>query len=191
LKPICAYHHSGPECSPEDARVSKSATRHTNDSTKQAKGGRPWLAYLLFLFAIGLFAAAGWMYLRENDPPIAVPTAEAGHNEMKDVMLAFENAGLNAEYGRTADRALGLTEVAQNIVVDGTPVYIFIYPDADQRIRDQERLDPTALQIVNTRGTPTAQGTPHVSGGSNVLIVTYNTDPEFTESLDAAVTTLP
>ena len=56
-----------------------------------------------------------------------------------------------------------------------------------QRQRDQDRLDPAALQIVNTRGTPTAEGTPHVAAGSNVLIVTYDTDPEFTASIDAAL----
>jgi hypothetical protein len=150
-------------------------------------GGRPWLAYIFFIVALGLFATAGWMYLREDDDQIVVPTAIAGHNELKDVMLAFEAAGIKAEYGRSADRAIGLTAAAQTIVVGERTVYVFIYPDADQRQRDQDRLDPAALQIVNTRGTPTVEGTPHVSAGSNVLIVTYDTDPEFTASIDAAL----
>ena len=110
---------------------------------------------------------------------------------MKDVMLAFESAGLTAEYGRSADRAIGLTEVAQPIVVDGNTIYVFIYPDVEQRQRDQDRLDPAALQIVNTRGTPTAEGTPHIAGGSNVLIVTYATDAELLETLDSAIAGLP
>jgi hypothetical protein len=150
-------------------------------------GGRPWLAYLFFLVALGLFAVAGWMYLREDDEQIVVPTAIAGRNEMKDVMLAFEAAGIDAEYGRSADRAIGLTEVAQTIEIGESTVYVFIYPDPDQRQRDQDRLDPADLQIVNTRGTPTVEGTPHIAGGSNVLIVTYNTDPGFTASIDEAV----
>lgn len=130
------------------------------------------------------------MYLREDENQISVPTAEAGHNEMKDVMLAFEAAGLNAEYGRSADRAIGLTEVAQPIIVNGTIVYVFVYTDVAQRERDQDRLDPDALQIVNTRGTPTAEGTPHVAGGSNIMIVTYGTDAALNASIDAAIATL-
>lgn len=160
------------------------------DKAKQVTGRRPWFAYLLFVAAIGLFAAAGWMYLREDDNQIVVPTAEAGHNEMKDVMLAFEAAGLTAEYGRSADRAIGLTEVAQPIIVNGATVYVFVYPDTGQRERDQNRLDPATLQIVNTRGTPTAEGTPHIAGGSNVLIVTYTADAELAASIDAAVAAL-
>ena len=150
-------------------------------------GGRPWFAYVLFLVAIGFFAAAAWLYLKEDDNQIVVPTAEAGHNEMKDVMLALEANGMTAEYGRSADRALGLTEVAQPIVIGEETVYVFIYPDAEQRERDQERIDPATLQIVNTRGTPTAEGTPHVAGGSNVLVITYSTDAEFTSKLDEAI----
>ena len=160
------------------------------DTSKKAKGGRSWFAYLLFLVSVGLFAAAGWMYLREDDNQIVVPTAEAGHNEMKDVMLAFEAAGLKSEYGRSAVRAVGLTEVAQPLVVNGATVYVFIYPDAGQRERDQDRLDPETLQIVNTRGTPTAEGAPHIAGGSNVLIVTYTANAELAASLDAAIATL-
>jgi hypothetical protein len=102
-------------------------------------------------------------------------------------LLAFEAAGIKGVYGRSADRAIGLTAAAQTIVVGERTVYVFIYPDADQRQRDQDRLDPAALQIVNTRGTPTVEGTPHVAAGSNVLIVTYDTDPEFTASIDAAL----
>lgn len=162
----------------------------SDDRGKQKKGGQTWFAYLLFVAAFGLFAAAGWMYLREDDDQIVVPTAEAGHNEMKDVMLAFEGEGLKAEYGRSADRAIGLTEVAQPIIVNGTTVYVFIYPDVAQRERDQNRLEPDALQIVNTRGTPTAEGTPHVVGGSNVLVVTYGDDASLNASIDAAIATL-
>ena len=171
-----------------DPSPAQDLERDTNPP--KPKGGRPWLAYLLFLVAIGFFVAAGWMYLREDENQIVVPTAEAGHNEMKDVMLAVEAAGMTAEYGRSADRAVGLTEVAQPIVVDGNTVYVFIYPDVDQRQRDQDRLDPATLQIVNTRGTPTAEGTPHVTGSSNVLVVTYVTDADFTTKLDEAIALL-
>lgn len=159
-------------------------------TTPTKTSGRPWLAYIFFLAAIVLFGAAGWMYLREDENKIVVPTATAGHNEMKDVVLAFEAAGLDPEYGRSAERAIGLTEAAQTLIVDDQTVYVFVYPDVAQRERDQDRLDPAALQIVNTRGTPTAEGTPHVAAGSNVLIVTYSTDTELTAKLDAAMAEL-
>lgn len=169
-----------------------STAQELERDSKNAKhgGGRPWFAYLLFLIALGLFGAAGWLYLREDDNQIAIPTAEAGHNEMKDVMLAVEAAGMTAEYGRSADRAIGLTEVAQPIVIDGVTVYVFVYPDVEQRQRDQDRLDPATLQIVNTRGTPTVEGTPHVIGGSNVLLITYSQEADFLAELDEAIATL-
>lgn len=150
---------------------------------------RVWVSYLLFAISAALFVVVLVMYIRsrddgDNPPP---PTAQAGHNEMKDVMAALQSGGLNAEYGRSADRAVGLTEVAQSIDIDGETIYVFIYPDATQRQRDQDSLSGSSLQIVNTRLTPVAENPPYLYGGSNVLVAVFSDDESLREKIQSAI----
>lgn len=146
------------------------------------------ISYALFALAAVLLALAAFMYLREDDGDgNAIPAAQPGNNQLGHVVSALKNAGLETEYGKSADRAVGVTEVAQSLIVEGTPIYVFIYPDPAQRERDQDRLDPAALQIVNTRGTPVAEGDPQIIGGSNVLVAVFNADPKLLESITTAI----
>jgi hypothetical protein len=159
-----------------------------NGAKAAERSGRSLLSYALFAFAAILFAVAAFMYLREDDNDSnAIPSAQAGNNQLGHVVNALKNEGLETEYGKSADRAIGVTEVAQSLIVDGTPIYVFIYPDPAQRERDQQRLDPAALQIVNTRGTPVAEGTPQIIGGSNVLVAVYSDNPGLIASITAAI----
>ncbi len=152
------------------------------------RSSRSWLSYLLFALAAIFFAVALFMYLRDDDGGgNASPPAPAGGNQLGHVVAAFDAEGLDPEYARTADRAIGLTEVAQPLLIGDTTVYVFIYPDPAQRQRDQDRLDPATLQIVNTRGTPVAEGVPQIIGGSNVLVAVYSDDPELLDSLRTAI----
>jgi hypothetical protein len=158
--------------------------------SKPKRTVRVWISYLLFAVSAALFVVVLVMYLQgrndEKTPP--PPTAQAGHNEMKDVMTALQNGGLDAEYGRSADRAIGVTEVAQSIVVDGETIYVFIYPDATQRQRDQDTLaGGGSLEIVNTRGTPVAENPPYIFGGSNVLVAVYSDDESLREKIQTAI----
>jgi hypothetical protein len=128
------------------------------------------------------------MYLRDDDNGNnEIPAAQPGNNQLAHVVAALDGQGLDTEYGKSADRALGLTEVAQPLIVDGTTIYVFIYPDPAQRQRDQDRLDPAALKIVNTRGTPVAEGAPQIIGGSNVLVAVYSDDTELLQSIQSAI----
>lgn len=158
----------------------------TASAAKQS--GRSTLSYALFALAAILLAVAAFMYLREDDDGgNAIPAAQPGSNQLGHVVSALKAEGLETEYGKSADRAVGVTEVAQSLIVDGTPIYVFIYPDPAQRERDQQRLDPSALQIVNTRGTPVAEGEPAIIGGSNVLVAVYSDDAELIESITTAI----
>ena len=156
---------------------------------KRVRGARLYLSYLLFALSAGLFIAVAWMYLDDRNTPDTppVPTAIAGANEAKDVFVALGDAGLQAEYGRTADRAVGLTEVAQAIVVDGASAYVFVYPDVAQRERDSARLDPAQISIVNTRGTPVAGAPPHIFAGSNVILILYTDDAALAAKVQAVI----
>jgi len=171
---------SGPADAPEASRIGT-----TRASTRRTR--RSWLSYALFGVAAVLFAIAVAMYLRDDETSNPIPAAPPGNNQLGHVVAAFEQQDLKPEYARTADRAIGLTEVAQPILIGDTTVYVFIYPDPDQRQRDQDRLDPAALQIVNTRGTPVAEGVPQIIGGSNVLIAVYSDDAELLDSLRTAI----
>ena len=159
------------------------------DAPKPASGtGRSWLSYALFALAAILFAVALVIYLRDDDGGGSqIPAAQPGNNQLGHVVDALEAQDLDVEYARTADRAVGLTEVAQPLLVGDTTLYVFIYPDPDQRQRDQDRLDPAALRIVNTRGTPVAEGVPQIIGGSNVLIAVYSDDTDLLQSITTAV----
>ena len=163
------------------------APRVGSDHAPTRRSRRSWLSYALFGVAAVLFAFAIAMYLRDDEPSNPIPAAPPGNNQLGHVVAALEQQGLDPEYARTADRAIGLTEVAQPILIGDTTVYVFIYPDPDQRQRDQDRLDPAALRIVNTRGTPVAEGTPQIIGGSNVLIAVYSDDAGLLDSLRTAI----
>jgi hypothetical protein len=149
---------------------------------------RSWLSYGLFALAALLLIVAVTLYLRDDDSGSStIPAAQPGNNQLAHVVAAFEEQGLEPEYARTADRAIGLTEVAQPILIGETTVYVFIYPDPTQRQRDQDRLDPATLQIVNTRSTPVAEGAPQIIGGSNVLVAVYSDDADLLRSIRTAI----
>lgn len=157
--------------------------------SKSVRKGRLYLSYLLFALSAALFVVVAWMYYQDRTTPDAppVPTAIAGANEAKDVFAALNGAGLKAEYGRTADRAVGLTEVAQAMVIDGAPGYLFVYPDVGQRQRDTDRLDVAAISVVNTRGTPVAGPPPYIFHASNVILLLYTDDPALAEKVQAVI----
>jgi len=164
---------------------------NTNDEmlTQRKRSSRTWISYGLFALSAILFAVVLYMYIdnrnSEKSPP--PPSAQAGANEMKDVMSALKDQGLTVEYGRSADRAVGMTEVAQSIKINGETAYVFIYPDPSQRETEQQRVDASRLVIVNTRSTPVAAAPPHLYGGSNVIVAVYSDDPDVQEKVQAAL----
>ena len=163
----------------------------TNDEmlTQRKRSGRAWLSYGLFAISAVLIAAVLYMYIeqRNEDKTPPAPTVQAGNNGLKQVVDGLNAQGLTAEYGRAADRAVGLTEVAQAIVINGETGYVFIYPDPQQRQTDQDRVDTSSLIIVNTRSTPVATDTPQLYGGSNVIVAIYSDDASVQEKVQAAV----
>jgi len=156
---------------------------------KPKRTARVWISYVLFAVSAALFVAVLVMYIRgrddNNNPP--PPTAQAGHNEMKDVMTALQNGGGNAKYGRSADRADGVSQVAQAVEIDGETIYVFIYDNAADRQREQDGLANTTLTIKNTRGTPVAENPPYLFGGSNVMVAVYSDDAGLRDKIQQAI----
>jgi len=181
-----AYHLIRPASGREDNGVGE-----TNDQmlTQGKRSRRAWLSYGLFALSAVLFAAVLYMYVEhrneETTPP--PPSAQAGGNEMKDVLSALKAQGLTVDYGRSADRGIGITQVAQAIVINGETGYVFIYPDPQQRQTDQDRVDANSIVIVNTRSTPVATDPPQLYGGSNVIVAIYSADADVQKKVQAAV----
>lgn len=160
---------------------------------KPPRTARVWISYALFAVSAALFIVVLVMYVRgrNDDEGSAPPTAEAGHNTLYEVREALRSGGLNAEFGRGANRAAGVTEVAQLIQVDNETIYVFIYPDPTQRQRDQDKLASSSLEILNTLGTPVAEEPPYIYGGSNVMVAVYSGDESLREKIQTAIEGLP
>lgn len=148
--------------------------------SKRKRTGRVWISYGLFALSAVLFAIVAYTYISDRNTPDSPPppSAQAGANELKDVVTALRAQGLTVEYGRSADRAPGLSEVAQAITINGDLAYVFIYPDPGQRETEQNRITRDTLVIVNTRSTPVATASPHLYGGSNVLLALMSSDQD-------------
>jgi hypothetical protein len=181
-----AYHLIRPASGREDNGVGET----NGEMLAQGKRSRrAWLSYGLFALSAVLFAAVLYMYVdhRNQEKPPPPPSAQAGDNGMVQVIDALKAQGLNADYGRSADRGIGITQVAQAIVINGATAYVFIYPDAQQRQTDQDRVDVNSLMIVNTRSTPVATDPPQLYGGSNVIVAIYSADADVQQKVQAAV----
>jgi hypothetical protein len=154
---------------------------------------RVWISYVLFAVSAALFVIVLVMYIRgrNDDDALPPPSVPAGENRLIDVRDALNNAGLKAEFGRGANRASGVSEVAQLIEIDGETIYVFIYPDPTQRQRDQDALASSSLEILNTLGTPIAENPPYIYGGSNVLVAVYSDDESLREKIQTAIEGLP
>jgi hypothetical protein len=154
---------------------------------------RVWVSYILFAVSAALFVVVLVMYIRGRDDEDALPppSVPAGQNRLIDVRDALNNNGLKADFGRGANRAKGVSEVAQLIEVNGETIYVFIYPDPTQRQRDQDALASSSLEILNTLGTPIAENPPYLYGGSNVLVAVYSDDASLREKIQSAIEGLP
>ncbi len=173
-------------------------TRQTSP-TSTGRRGSQLLSTVLFIAAIGFaLAAVGiWYYddSRSNgDPP--VPTVESGVYGLINVLSALEDAGLDVEYGRSPSTASSnqIDRPGQNLVVEDTNVFVFLYPGADGEsaaaAREQEAasLDPETMTLTTTSGQDVTNGEPlTVYQGANVVAVLVGGDEETREAVRAAI----
>ena len=151
------------------------------------------MSTLLFVAALGLALLAAFIYLRDNndEPQVRVaPTAQPGQNQLADVRRVLSDEGLTVEYGRTNVPAGALSVPGQHLVVDGVPLYAFIYQGAGgaaMRERQAQNLDPAELLPTGAGGTPGATEPPHIAQKSNVLVALVGGSDEIIEKVDAAI----
>jgi hypothetical protein len=160
---------------------------------KQPRSWRIYLSWALFALSAALFVAVALTWYRDRDdgPQTAPIPVTPGHNEAINVKRALEDEDLTVEFGRGGGRAEELTPVGQLFTVDGAELYVFLYPGVSEREEETSGLALDALEVLNTRGTPTAGGPPRVYVASNVVALLYGASDEVAGKVQSAIEGLP
>jgi hypothetical protein len=166
---------------------------------KTGRRGSQFLSTVLFVAAIGFaLAAVGiWYYdeSRSNDDP-PVPTVESGVYGLINVLSALEDAGLEAEYGRSPSTASSnqIDRPGQNLTVGDTNVFVFLYPGADgesaaaSREQEAASLDPETMTLTTPSGQDVTNGEPlTVFQGANVVAVLIGGDQATKDAVRSAI----
>ncbi len=163
----------------------------TDQGTRPPKRRGPQLlSTLLFVAAIGFAAAAVYIWYMDDadepdDPP--VPTAAAGVYQLVNVLGALESAGLEVDYGRSPATASTsqLDQPGQNLRVEDTNVFIFIFSGTDPEVTAADReqafaaLDPASMSLTTPSGNDVSNGEPlSVYQGANIIAVLIGGDED-------------
>jgi len=163
----------------------------THQATRSPRRNGPQvLSTLLFVAAIGFAAAAVYIWYMDDaneSNELAAPTVEAGRYELVNVLNALEDADLEADFGRSPATAstdqLGLP--GQNLEVEDTNVYIFIFSGADAATAAAAReeafagIDPAAMTLTTPSGNDVSNGEPlSAYQGANVIAVLIGGDED-------------
>lgn len=174
--------------------------RRPANTTRRPSSGRDRLISWAFaLLAVGLLAAAGWVYIRDRQEEFS-PAPEPdvpGANEMINVYNAFREAGFDVAYGSQAARIDGVNQPGQQLIVDGVPVWAFVFVGqetgggVDQRATVTASLDAASLTLTSPSGQPIDAGDVSIISRSNVfVIVSGEASPDQRDQIAQAVETL-
>ncbi|MDQ3442989.1 MAG: hypothetical protein M3490_05205 [Chloroflexota bacterium] len=154
------------------------------------RNGPQILSTLLFVAAIGFAAAAVYIWYmddaNEDDAP-PVPSVEAGRYELVNVLNALEDAGLEADYGRSpaTARTDQIDRPGQNLRVEETNVFIFVFNGANAEEAATARdavfvgIDPATMSLTTPSGNDVSNGEPlSVYQGANVIAVLIGGDED-------------
>jgi len=163
----------------------------THQATRTPRRNGPQiLSTLLFVAAIGFAAAAVYIWYMDDanepdEPPI--PTAEAGRYELVNVLDALKDADLEADFGRSpaTARTTQIDRPGQNLQVEETSVFIFIFNGADAEEAAAAReaafagVDPATMSLTTPSGNDVSNGEPlSVYQGSNIIAVLIGGDED-------------
>jgi hypothetical protein len=171
------------------AQITHEAASMTDQSKQLRRNGPQVLSTLLFVAAIGFAAAAVYIWYIDDsngdEPP--VPTVTDGMYALVNVLNALRDAGLSADYGRSPATAKSAQIVppGQNLTVEDTNVFIFIFPGGDPeaaaaaREKAFDAIDPATMTLTTPSGNDVANGQPlSVYQGANVIAVLIGGDDE-------------
>lgn len=155
---------------------------------------RRWISNLLFIVAAVLFAYVAFSWYQErNDDPGQAPTPQtvAGHAELKNVHDAIASQGATVEYGRQTVRAEDLTPVGQQLIVDGVPVYVFIFESPETRTEQTGAIELDSIELKTPSGAEATTGDLISTEGSNILTISDGAPEDVQAKIEAGIQSLP
>jgi hypothetical protein len=142
--------------------------------------------------AVAVLAYGIWQSQNEgnSDTPNPPPAATPGAYRFIDVVNALKSSGLEVEIIRSSFRSPQLTVPGQGVKVDGTPIYLFIYPGqsaVEAREAESKNIDPATLSVNTVSGTPVVESEPQVIYNSNVIAILPSASQEITDKVNDAI----
>ena len=161
-------------------------------STSRARSN---LLSTIFAVAAVLFAVlAVVLYVRDsNRGGVApVPTAAPGGNQIVNVTDALRAQGLSIEQPpRLFVPAGALSVPGQGVLINGSPAFVFLFPDAAAAQDAAESTDPDRIIPQRLAGTPAPSGERRLAQGSNVIVVLIDGSEETWQKVKNTVSHLP
>jgi hypothetical protein len=148
----------------------------------------------VFALAAVLFGVLALiLYFRNPGGGIApVPVAAPGGNELVNVTDALRSQGLDVQQPPGLFIPRGALDVpGQGVEVNGSPAFIFLYPDAETARADAAGVDADDVVPQRLAATPTPDGEGRLTQGSNVIVLLVGGSPETWQKVEAAVASLP
>lgn len=149
-----------------------------------------WISVLFGLLAIVLFAVAivmAWpLFTGGNQAPR--PEATAGRLEAVHVTDALAGQGLTVEQNQGFVPAGAFSVPGQGVTVDGSPLFIFIFPDATTPVAELADVDAAA---IGPRGTPVAGSVPALLSHGNIVVALFDAPDEVRAKVEQALAGLP
>lgn len=167
--------------------------------SQRTRRGSHVLSTVLFVAAIGFAAAAVFIWYYDdsrNQPDDLVPTSESGTIGLINVLASLQDAGLDADYGRSPATVSSnqMDRPGQNLRVEDTNVFIFLYPGADAasataaREAEAATIDASTMTLTTTSGQDVANDQPlSVFQGGSVVAVLVGGDAELQEAVRSAI----
>lgn len=150
------------------------------------------LSNLFALAAVAFGVLAVVLYIRNPGGTAPVPTPAPGGAQLVNVTDVLRAQGLNVEQPPRLFIPMGPLDVpGQGVLIDGSPGFIFLYPDADSAAADAAGADGNAVVPERIAGTPAPAGERRLTQGSNVIVVLVGGSEETWRRVEAAVASLP
>lgn len=151
------------------------------------------LSNLFAVAAIAFGIIAAVLYIRNPGGGVApVPTPAPGGAELVNVTDALRAQGLNVEQPPRLFIPMGALDApGQGVLIDGSPGFIFLYPDTASAAADAEGADPASIVPERLAGTPAPEGEPRLTQGSNVIVLLVGGSEETWQKVETAVGSLP
>jgi hypothetical protein len=149
----------------------------------------------IFAVAAVLFAIlAVVLYVRDSSRVgiAPVPTAAPGGNQIVNVTDALRAQGLTVEQPpRLFVPAGALRTPGQGVLINGSPAFIFLFPDKAAAQSAAQSTDPDHIIPARLAGTPAPSGERRLVQGSNVIVVLIDGTDDTWQKVQSVVSQLP